>query len=156
MAQHGETANFLAGGESVQLKGVEPDVVIPGPPTILRWNLPTLQAPPGIPNSGSITVNAIPGAVTNGSGDPLQQTFTNTATLSGTDGSNNPFSDTATADVIVQKPPLDVQKSVDKSFLSLPAGVRAVRCGDCETCTVHCPNGVRVAERVARAQEMFA
>jgi len=30
------------------------------------------------------------------------------------------------------------------------------RCGDCAGCTVKCPNGVRVAERVARAQELFA
>src|SRR5207253_2757280 len=30
-----------------------PSLVIPGPPTTLRWNLPTLQAPPGVPNSGS-------------------------------------------------------------------------------------------------------
>ena len=27
------------------------------------------------------------------------------------------------------------------------------RCGDCSGCTVKCPNGVRVADRVARAQD---
>ena len=32
----------------------------------------------------------------------------------------------------------------------------AVRCGDCSQCTVHCPNGVQVASRLARAQELFA
>jgi hypothetical protein len=32
----------------------------------------------------------------------------------------------------------------------------AVRCGDCESCTVHCPYGVQVAARVGRAQELFA
>jgi predicted aldo/keto reductase-like oxidoreductase len=31
----------------------------------------------------------------------------------------------------------------------------AVRCGDCDECTVHCPNGVHVSARVARAQELF-
>ena len=32
----------------------------------------------------------------------------------------------------------------------------AARCQDCSECTVTCPHGVRVAERIARAQEMFA
>jgi predicted aldo/keto reductase-like oxidoreductase len=41
-------------------------------------------------------------------------------------------------------------------FLELPETMRDVRCGDCAECTVKCPNGVRVAERVARAQELFA
>jgi predicted aldo/keto reductase-like oxidoreductase len=41
-------------------------------------------------------------------------------------------------------------------FLELPAEARAVRCGDCTECAVPCPNGVRVAERLARAQELFA
>ncbi len=41
-------------------------------------------------------------------------------------------------------------------FLQLPEQVRAVRCGDCESCAVKCPNGVRVSDRVARAQELFA
>jgi len=43
-----------------------------------------------------------------------------------------------------------------ESFLALPAGVREIRCGDCPTCAVKCPNGVRVAERLSRAQEVFA
>ncbi len=43
-----------------------------------------------------------------------------------------------------------------ESFLSLPQGVREVRCNLCPTCSVHCPNGVRVAERLSRAQEVFA
>jgi uncharacterized protein len=43
-----------------------------------------------------------------------------------------------------------------ESFLSLPDDVRAVRCGDCTTCSVSCANGVRVAERISRAQEVFA
>lgn len=43
-----------------------------------------------------------------------------------------------------------------ENFLQLPEQVRDVRCGDCETCSVKCPNGVRVSDRVARAQELFA
>jgi len=41
-------------------------------------------------------------------------------------------------------------------FLALSPEVRAVRCGDCAGCRVACPNGVRVAERLRRAQELFA
>jgi len=41
-------------------------------------------------------------------------------------------------------------------FLELPAEVTQVRCGSCSSCTVDCPHGVRVSERLARAQEMFA
>jgi predicted aldo/keto reductase-like oxidoreductase len=41
-------------------------------------------------------------------------------------------------------------------FLELPEHLRNVRCSDCERCTIGCPNGVRVSERVARAQELFA
>lgn len=41
-------------------------------------------------------------------------------------------------------------------FQELPKSVTSVRCGDCVECSVDCPNGVRVAERVGRAQEMFA
>lgn len=35
------------------------------------------------------------------------------------------------------------------------AGDRGVRCADCGMCTVHCPHGVNVAGRLARAQELF-
>jgi predicted aldo/keto reductase-like oxidoreductase len=41
-------------------------------------------------------------------------------------------------------------------FLELPAEVAQVRCGSCSSCTVDCPHGVRVSERLARAQELFA
>lgn len=41
-------------------------------------------------------------------------------------------------------------------FLSLPEAVREVRCGACPECQVQCPNGVRVADRLIRAQELFA
>jgi predicted aldo/keto reductase-like oxidoreductase len=34
--------------------------------------------------------------------------------------------------------------------------LQAVRCLDCSKCTVECPNGVHVRDRVSRAQELFA
>jgi predicted aldo/keto reductase-like oxidoreductase len=43
-----------------------------------------------------------------------------------------------------------------QNFLELPEKVRQVRCGDCQSCSVECPNGVRVRERLIRAQEIFA
>jgi uncharacterized protein len=43
-----------------------------------------------------------------------------------------------------------------ESFLELPNELQQVRCSLCPTCTIQCPNGVRVAERLHRAQEMFA
>jgi hypothetical protein len=42
------------------------------------------------------------------------------------------------------------------SFLKLPAEARAVRCSDCSSCAVKCPNGVHVPERLIRVQEMLA
>jgi predicted aldo/keto reductase-like oxidoreductase len=41
-------------------------------------------------------------------------------------------------------------------FLALPEEARAVRCRDCASCEVRCPNGVHVAERLVRAQDLFA
>jgi predicted aldo/keto reductase-like oxidoreductase len=41
-------------------------------------------------------------------------------------------------------------------YRELPDRVISARCGDCSSCTVQCPNGVHVAERIARAQELFA
>jgi len=43
-----------------------------------------------------------------------------------------------------------------ESFLSLPAEVRDVRCDSCATCAIQCPNGVKVAQRLRTAQELFA
>jgi predicted aldo/keto reductase-like oxidoreductase len=43
-----------------------------------------------------------------------------------------------------------------ENFLALPAAVRDVRCGDCTSCPVHCPNGVHVVRRLGRAQDLFA
>jgi aryl-alcohol dehydrogenase-like predicted oxidoreductase len=41
-------------------------------------------------------------------------------------------------------------------FLALPPALRDVRCRDCAECTVHCPQGVAVARRLAQAQHLFA
>ena len=41
-------------------------------------------------------------------------------------------------------------------FQELPSHVADVRCNQCPTCTVNCPNGVKVAQRLSRAQELFA
>jgi hypothetical protein len=41
-------------------------------------------------------------------------------------------------------------------FKQLREDLAAVRCSDCPTCTVECRHGVKVRERLTRAQEMFA
>src|ERR1039457_666011 len=43
-----------------------------------------------------------------------------------------------------------------ENFLRMAAEHQEVRCGDCEACTVRCPHGVHVAQRLMRAQELFA
>jgi predicted aldo/keto reductase-like oxidoreductase len=43
-----------------------------------------------------------------------------------------------------------------EKFLELGPEVAAVRCADCERCTVQCPYGVQVTARLRRAQELFA
>ncbi len=40
-------------------------------------------------------------------------------------------------------------------FLGLPAQVRDIRCRNCDSCSVQCPHGVHVRERVGLAQELF-
>ena len=40
-------------------------------------------------------------------------------------------------------------------FRSLPPEIAAVRCNSCTTCSVQCPNGVRVPSRLQRAQELL-
>ncbi len=42
------------------------------------------------------------------------------------------------------------------SFMDLPRKVRNVRCSDCSSCAVQCPNAVRVQERLIRAQDLLA
>jgi hypothetical protein len=41
-------------------------------------------------------------------------------------------------------------------FRKMPAELATVRCGDCPSCTVKCRFGVKVPQRLSRAQEMFA
>jgi hypothetical protein len=41
-------------------------------------------------------------------------------------------------------------------FRLLAPELQQVRCGDCAGCAVRCPNGVRVPQRLARAQAIFA
>jgi len=43
-----------------------------------------------------------------------------------------------------------------ESFLALTAAQREVRCSECASCAVRCPQGVEVARRLGRAQELFA
>jgi predicted aldo/keto reductase-like oxidoreductase len=40
-------------------------------------------------------------------------------------------------------------------FARLPAELRQVRCADCVTCPLACPNGVQIRAQVTRAQELF-
>jgi hypothetical protein len=40
-------------------------------------------------------------------------------------------------------------------FLELPEKARAIRCNDCSKCSVNCPNGVEVRNRLMRAQDLF-
>ena len=41
-------------------------------------------------------------------------------------------------------------------FLELPERLQKVRCEDCAACAIRCPNGVRVQERLIRAQQLYA
>jgi predicted aldo/keto reductase-like oxidoreductase len=42
-----------------------------------------------------------------------------------------------------------------ENYQSLGPELTRVRCSDCESCNVRCPNGVKVAERLTRSQEVF-
>ncbi len=42
------------------------------------------------------------------------------------------------------------------SFMELPKEIKEVRCTDCSECTIQCPNGVHVQERLIRAQGLLA
>jgi uncharacterized protein len=42
------------------------------------------------------------------------------------------------------------------SFRGLEKGIQDIRCRDCSGCTIQCPNGVHVQERLIRAQELLA
>jgi predicted aldo/keto reductase-like oxidoreductase len=41
-------------------------------------------------------------------------------------------------------------------FKALPPHIAAARCSSCTSCTVECPNGVHVADRLHKAQRLFA
>jgi len=43
-----------------------------------------------------------------------------------------------------------------EKFLELPERVRQIRCRDCSSCSVNCPNGVEVQKRLMHAQELLA
>jgi predicted aldo/keto reductase-like oxidoreductase len=43
-----------------------------------------------------------------------------------------------------------------ENFRALPKEVQSVRCTDCSSCAVQCPNGVDVQNRLIRAQELLA
>lgn len=43
-----------------------------------------------------------------------------------------------------------------EGFWSLPREIRNIRCSDCSECVIQCPNGVKVQERLIRAQELLA
>jgi predicted aldo/keto reductase-like oxidoreductase len=42
------------------------------------------------------------------------------------------------------------------NFRNLDSDVRKIRCGDCESCAIQCPNGVQVRDRLMRAQDLIA
>jgi predicted aldo/keto reductase-like oxidoreductase len=42
------------------------------------------------------------------------------------------------------------------NFLQLPQEIRNVKCSDCTSCAIECPNGVEVRNRLIRAQELLA
>jgi uncharacterized protein len=42
------------------------------------------------------------------------------------------------------------------NFRNMPDEVRNVHCSDCSACAIRCPNGVRVQDRLIRAQELLA
>jgi len=42
------------------------------------------------------------------------------------------------------------------NYRELSSELGGVRCGECTSCSVHCPNGVQVVRRLSRAQECFA
>jgi predicted aldo/keto reductase-like oxidoreductase len=42
------------------------------------------------------------------------------------------------------------------NFRNLDAAVRKIRCGDCTSCAIQCPNGVQVRDRLMRAQDLIA
>jgi predicted aldo/keto reductase-like oxidoreductase len=42
------------------------------------------------------------------------------------------------------------------NFMQLPQEIRNVKCSDCASCAIQCPNGVEVRNRLIRAQDLLA
>jgi len=42
-----------------------------------------------------------------------------------------------------------------ENFWNLPKEVRNISCNDCAACAIECPNGVRVHQRLIRAQTLL-
>jgi uncharacterized repeat protein (TIGR01451 family) len=94
--------------------------VIPGAQTIVRWNAGTVAA--NTASAGTITITARAGAITAGTGSPPLQTFTNNATLTGSDASANTYSAAASATVDDQALDISLGKTVNNAFLSALPG----------------------------------
>jgi predicted aldo/keto reductase-like oxidoreductase len=43
-----------------------------------------------------------------------------------------------------------------EAFWDLPRAIRSIRCSDCADCVIQCPNGVKVRDRLIRAQELLS
>lgn len=43
-----------------------------------------------------------------------------------------------------------------ENFWQLPRQIRSIQCHECDSCVIRCPNGVRVHDRLVRAQEILA
>jgi uncharacterized protein len=43
-----------------------------------------------------------------------------------------------------------------EKYLALPEEIRSIRCDDCSTCVIQCPNGVQVSSRLSYAQQIFS
>jgi hypothetical protein len=84
--------------------------------TIVRWNVGAIAAETS--PAGSVTITARTGAITEGTGTPPHQTFTNRATLVGRDAAGTEFSAApASASVLEQARDITLGKSVDKAFI---------------------------------------
>jgi len=43
-----------------------------------------------------------------------------------------------------------------ENFWNLPRDIRNISCNDCNSCSIECPNGVKVQQRLIRVQELLA
>src|SRR5207249_3767968 len=95
-------------------------LVIPGSPAIVRWNAGAVAA--NSPAAGTLTISALAGPVTSGTGNPLTQVFTNIASAGGEDASGAHYAAAASASISVQQLPMALGKTADKSVLNLLPG----------------------------------